>query len=241
VSVSARWTDGGEGTDVELVLRRRLVRATFAPIVALDTGLTAGFRAVMRGPIGSLLEQPASLYNAASRRGLLSECDDVCLDNTIDAATRAKLTTPLAVFVHRDAHSPLVARDTAFRLVVEFDAATTAVTTDAVQQAQANDVTVAVRAGEDLSAVPANADYVIVDLHRVDASALDALRTSCVVIAEALDAEADVERAWQLGVGYGFGLRFGRPDLLVREPLVTDRRGIVARPSHAPDEGRVNG
>jgi EAL domain-containing protein (putative c-di-GMP-specific phosphodiesterase class I) len=241
--VSARWTDRGEGTDIELVLRRRLVRATFAPIVALDTGLTAAFRASIRGPIGSLLENPASLYIAAARRGMLAACDDVCLDSTLDAAARAKLAAPLAVFTHRDAHTPITRRDADFRVVVEFDAsaAPAHITADAVARARAHGYAVALRTNDAPDSLPTAADYVIVDIHRADAASLDAVHASSVTIAESLDTEADVERAWQLGVQYGLGLRFGRPDLLVREPLVYDRRGLGAAPSQAPDSNRVNG
>ena len=44
------------------------------------------------------------------------------------------------------------------------------------------------------------------------------------------------ERAIAVGVEYGYGLRFGRPDLLVRAPVVFDHAGV--RTSDATRDAR---
>src|SRR3954454_21400872 len=51
--VSARWTDGGDDARIDVVLRRRIVRAVFEPVLQLDGGLPAGYCGSVRGPLGS--------------------------------------------------------------------------------------------------------------------------------------------------------------------------------------------
>ncbi|MCU1426857.1 MAG: hypothetical protein JWL83_857 [Actinomycetia bacterium] len=229
--MSARWTDGDGDGQVDVVLRRHLVRTAFAPIVTLESGLTSGFRAVTRGPIGSSLEHAHNLYAAASRRGLLAQCDELCFENAVEAATRAKLHTPLAVIVRRDASYTPSPSERDFPIVIELDASAVSEKTliDACLRARAAGYAVALRAGRD--DLPTDAgfapDLVLVDVHRTEPGMLDAIPSTALLIAEGLDAEGDLERARSLGIDYGCGPRFGRPDLLVRSPAVFDRRGLL--------------
>jgi EAL domain-containing protein (putative c-di-GMP-specific phosphodiesterase class I) len=57
-----------------------------------------------------------------------------------------------------------------------------------------------------------------------------------IVVAVGVDSERDVERLQDAGIAFGAGLRFGRPDLVVRPPVVHDRDGLGVR--HAPADAR---
>jgi hypothetical protein len=231
--VSARWTDGEDGANVDVVLRRRLVRATFAPIVALDSELTCGYRTAIRGPIGSPLEHAAQLQIAAARRGLLGQYEAMAFDSTIEAATRAKLPAPLAVCIGGDPRGVFSRRDTSFHVVLEFDVASVpnALAAAAVSRARGCGYATALRGSlADVAGLPGSPDLVIVDLHHVERAgeaALTDLGAAVTLIAEGLDTDAAVERARNLGARYGSGARLGRADLLVRAPVVFDTRGFV--------------
>jgi hypothetical protein len=52
--------------------------------------------------------------------------------------------------------------------------------------------------------------------------------TGSVLIAEGLDSDHDVAAMRAAGIELGHGLRFGRPDLLVRAPVLFDAAGLRA-------------
>jgi hypothetical protein len=237
--VSARWTDGEEDANVDVVLRRRLLRAAFQSIVCIDSELTAGLRAVIRGPLGSPLERADQLFAAAERRGRVTPLDTLCFDVVVEAGDRAKLQAPLAVFADRDV-TAFVANPTApatktSPIVLVFAATTTQVRplVDATALARRLGYCVAfsITDERDVPAVTATTpDYVIVDTRTIDAASVTTLASSATLIAAAVDSETTLAHARELGIAYAYGMRFGRPDLLVRAPLVFDRAGVKMRP-----------
>jgi EAL domain-containing protein (putative c-di-GMP-specific phosphodiesterase class I) len=247
--VSARWTDGEDEARVDVVLRRRLVRAAFQPVVRLETGLTAGYHASLRGPLGSPLEREDRLFTVATHRGLRREFDDLRLTTTLDAAERARLAAPLTLFVRRDVEAAATDRRVfdggavAFPVVVEFDAG--AVTTPArIAEAAARTraagwkVALANVTAEDgamslLATVRPEYVGIEADLWARDADAFapiveHAVATRSTLLAGGVDTDRDAGLLTGSEVAFGYGLRFGRPDLLVRPPQVFDRAGCVA-------------
>jgi EAL domain-containing protein (putative c-di-GMP-specific phosphodiesterase class I) len=247
--VSARWTDGEDEARVDVVLRRRLVRAAFQPVVRLDTGLTAAYHASLRGPLGSPLEREDRLFTVAAHRGLRREFDDLRLATTLDAAERARLAAPLTLFVRRDVEAAagdrrvFDATATAFPVVVEFDAGfvtTTARAAEAAARTRAAGWKVAlanVTPDDGALALLATVrpEYVGIeaDLWSRDTDAFapvieHAMANESTLLASGIDTERDATLLTGTDVAFGYGLRFGRPDLLVRAPQVFDPAGCVA-------------
>jgi EAL domain-containing protein (putative c-di-GMP-specific phosphodiesterase class I) len=247
--VSARWTDGEDDARVDVVLRRRLVRAAFQPVVRLGTGLTAGYHATLRGPLGSPLEREDRLLTVAAHRGLRREFDDLRLATTLDAAERAKLTGPLALFVRRDVEAAATDRRAfdgaavGFPVVVEFDAG--AVTTPArIAEAAARTRAAGWRVGlanvapDDrvtslLGSVRPEYIGIEADLWGRDRDAFaaivdEAAQLGSTLLASGVDTDRDAGLLRGSEIAFGYGLRFGRPDLLVRAPQVFDPAGCVA-------------
>jgi EAL domain-containing protein (putative c-di-GMP-specific phosphodiesterase class I) len=92
-------------------LRRSLVRATLAtgsirpvyqPIVRLDDGAVVAFEALSRGPRGSAVERPESLFAAARAVGLLADLDRLCRTVALRGALDGGLLPPLALFLNTE-------------------------------------------------------------------------------------------------------------------------------------------
>jgi EAL domain-containing protein (putative c-di-GMP-specific phosphodiesterase class I) len=233
--VSARWTDGEDEAYVDVVLRRRLVRTAFQAIVRLDSRLPCAFHALTRGPLGSPLEQPNRLAGAALARGVATQLDQLCFFTALDAAERARVAAPLRVFVPR---APVSVRedgalDQSVPAVIELGAGEPlAALRDATARARELGYEIAL---DDVSCedVVATVEELQPDFVMVAASACELVvpmlaECPAVPIAVGLDTEFATAQAAATGVEYGYGLRFGRPDLLVRAPVVFDHAGLRA-------------
>jgi EAL domain-containing protein (putative c-di-GMP-specific phosphodiesterase class I) len=80
----------------------RSVRPVFQPLVELDGEAVVGYEALARGPAGSRWENPADLFGAAYRLGLVSELDWSCRAAAFDGALAADLDPDLALFVNAE-------------------------------------------------------------------------------------------------------------------------------------------
>lgn len=87
------------------------VRAVFQRVVDLQTGRTAGFEALARGPEGSPLESPLELFAAARAEGRTAELELACQQAAVGAAAAAGLAAPLGLFVNVEPE--LISRATA--------------------------------------------------------------------------------------------------------------------------------
>jgi EAL domain-containing protein (putative c-di-GMP-specific phosphodiesterase class I) len=233
--VPARWTDGEDEAYVDVVLRRRLVRTAFQAIVRLDTALPCAFHALTRGPLGSPLEHPERLAGAAAARGVATQLDQLCFATALDAAERARLAAPLRLFVPR-APISLLHDNAADRRVPAVLELSVHAPIDALRSAAARaralgyEIALDDVVREDAVGV---VDAIRPDFVMVAASACDVLAPvlaafSALPIAVGLDTEFATAGAIAAGIEYGYGLRFGRPDLLVRAPVVFDHMGLAA-------------
>ncbi len=240
--MSARWTDGDDHARIDVVLRRRALRAAFQPIVRLERGLTVGYHASVRGPLGSPLEHESQLATVAAHRGVAFHLDELRFHTILDAAYRAKLAAPITLFVSRtvDAvlQAPLAVRDGVLPLVVVLDApALDERIGRAATRVRSEGCAVALRA---LPATDAAAalltevapEFVVVDARTGQVPA-EIARSGATLVAAGVDHEADVATMVGAGVAFGYGQRFGRPDLLVRPPAIFDHEGFGRSPHGA--------
>ncbi|UQX86863.1 EAL domain-containing protein [Jatrophihabitans telluris] len=86
-------------TGIDEVLRERLVRTVFQPIVDLDSGAVVAYEALSRGPAGPL-ERPDILFAAARAAGCLTELDELCRRTALESAISAGIFDPLTVFIN---------------------------------------------------------------------------------------------------------------------------------------------
>ena len=81
---------------IDTVIEDRAVRVAFQPVVRLDSGEVVGFEALIRGPVGTSLESPIALLDAARRAGRLGELDWLCRVQAMNAAVRANLSPKIS-------------------------------------------------------------------------------------------------------------------------------------------------
>jgi EAL domain-containing protein (putative c-di-GMP-specific phosphodiesterase class I) len=85
------------------VLAHGAVDVGFQPVVDLVSQRTVGYEALARGPIGTELETPRALFDAARAVGRLDELDWLCQRLALRAALQAGLRAPSVLFVNVEA------------------------------------------------------------------------------------------------------------------------------------------
>jgi EAL domain-containing protein (putative c-di-GMP-specific phosphodiesterase class I) len=88
--------------DFDRVLDTRAVQPVFQPLIDLDDRHVVGYEALARGPVGSALETPAALFEAAWRAGRVAELDWACRAAAFTEAIRGGLGPPLTLFVNAE-------------------------------------------------------------------------------------------------------------------------------------------
>ncbi len=94
---------GDVGTEAEVlddIITTRAIRVLYQPIVELESGATVGWEALARGPVGSELEFPDRLFDAAARLGRTAELDHCCRAAAVGGALAAGLGTAQELFVN---------------------------------------------------------------------------------------------------------------------------------------------
>ncbi|WP_084557452.1 EAL domain-containing protein [Hamadaea tsunoensis] len=79
--------------EFERVVKDRLLRTLFQPIVSVESRAVAGYEGLIRGPAGSILESPEALIEEAYRQNRVAEFDWVARAS----ASRAALASRLAL------------------------------------------------------------------------------------------------------------------------------------------------
>ena len=87
----------------DLIAERKL-RTVFQPIVELEFADRSpiGYEALTRGPAGSELEMPASLFGAAARDGVLPELDRACLRIAMESAIAGGFSASQLLFLNAE-------------------------------------------------------------------------------------------------------------------------------------------
>ncbi len=233
-------------TALGAILRDRLLRSVFQPIVDLESGTLFGFEALVRGPAGSPLERPDALFAAARAEGLLAELDHACQVAAVEAAARHRIEEPLTLFVNAEPDAvgsqPLPPIGREIRGVVELTERTLTSRLPellpAVQRARADGWGVALDdVGADtrsLALMPVlRPDVIKLDLRLVQeqptpeiaaiagAVGAQAERTGATVLAEGIETVEQAEYARALGATLGQGYLFGRPSEVPRRENAT--------------------
>ena len=89
-------TRRGVPWSIDKVIDEWAVNIVFQPVVRLGTGEVVGFEALARGPVGTSLESPMALFEAARRSCKLGELDWLCRVQAMNAAVRADLPPNLS-------------------------------------------------------------------------------------------------------------------------------------------------
>jgi EAL domain-containing protein (putative c-di-GMP-specific phosphodiesterase class I) len=86
--------------EFEAILEERRLESVFQPIVRLDTGETAGYEGLVRGPAGSSFASAPALLEAAYRAGRVVEFDWVARATACRAAMGAGLSPDQLLFLN---------------------------------------------------------------------------------------------------------------------------------------------
>jgi hypothetical protein len=86
------------------------IRIVFQPIISLRDGAILGYEALSRGPAGSPLENPDTLFGVAAESGKLWELEQLCRTKALEAAYTNNLTIKLFLNVN-----PSVIHDVKFK------------------------------------------------------------------------------------------------------------------------------
>src|ERR1700749_1664785 len=86
--------------EFERVLRGRLLRTVFQPIVRVESGAVAGYEGLIRGPAGSILESPDALIKEAYRQNRVAEFDWIARASGSRAALAARLAPDDLLFLN---------------------------------------------------------------------------------------------------------------------------------------------
>ncbi len=84
------------------VLRSGSIRAVYQPIVDLGSGRPLGYEALARGPVGSRLEMPGPLFEAARAEGILGAFDRACRERALSEALRQGLRGEDLLFLNAE-------------------------------------------------------------------------------------------------------------------------------------------
>ncbi|MCU1691020.1 MAG: hypothetical protein JWM64_111 [Frankiales bacterium] len=252
-------------TDVQDVVAGAPLQMAYQPVVHLDTGLVAGYEALLRGPRGD--SDPCALLDAARALGVPGAFDWACRDAALAGALEAGLGNSLTLFVNvepdTDGDVPEARLDrveqaaNGLRVVLE-------VTERAVVERPSELLRLVDRARErswgialdDIGADPASLammpflepDVIKLDLQLVQqrpspeiglvmsAVLAQAERTGAVVVAEGVEDAEQREAALALGATLGQGWLFGRPTALPQQLPVVDRVVPLHRSWSAHDD-----
>lgn len=97
---SRKQTSANAGAVLEALLAERAVVPVFQPIVDLDGGGVVGLEALARGPVGSLLERPDQLFEAARESGQVAALDELCRERAVEEALAARISGPMTLFLN---------------------------------------------------------------------------------------------------------------------------------------------
>lgn len=86
--------------EFERVLRDRLLRTLFQPIVRVESGKVVGYEALIRGPAGSIFESPDALIKEAYRQNRVAEFDWIARASACRAALAARLAPDDLLFLN---------------------------------------------------------------------------------------------------------------------------------------------
>jgi EAL domain-containing protein (putative c-di-GMP-specific phosphodiesterase class I) len=235
-----------ERLDVRTVVAEGLVRSVYQPIIDLSDRAVVGYEALARGPAGTELEAPRTLFEHAAAEGLVGELDRLCRERAIEGALGGSLVPPLSLFInlepatlrHEDpllTHLPEIGAGR-IRVIAEFTerdiAARPAEAVAAVQWLRRRGCGIALDdVGTDprsLALLPfLSPDVVKLDMallherrpspetaHIVMAVNAEAERRGTAVLAEGIETEEHLRRAYAMGATLGQGFYFGHPDEL---------------------------
>jgi EAL domain-containing protein (putative c-di-GMP-specific phosphodiesterase class I) len=88
--------------ELDRLVSGRLITAIYQPLIDLRSGATVGFEALARGPAGSPLHTPDTLFDTARAAGRLAELDWVCRAAALRGALDAGLSPALTLFVNSE-------------------------------------------------------------------------------------------------------------------------------------------
>ncbi len=239
------------------------LRPVYQPIVDLATGAPVGYEALIRGPRGSELENPAALFGTARRAGRLGDLDRACQAAALDGARAAGLAAPWALFVNVEpetAEAPPPGGRTG-NLPVVLELTERALTSRPAQLlrlvacARAQGWRIAlddVGADRDsLALLPLlRPDVIKLDLRLVqarptaDIAAImnavnaEAERSGSLLLAEGIETPAHLMVARALGATLGQGWLFGRPAALPAPLPGAPDRALRLGGGAEPDPGR---
>jgi EAL domain-containing protein (putative c-di-GMP-specific phosphodiesterase class I) len=84
------------------LLARGGIRSVYQPIIDLADGRPVGYEALARGPVGSALEMPGSLFAAAEEEGILGSFDRACRGVALAGALDAGLGEDDLLFLNAE-------------------------------------------------------------------------------------------------------------------------------------------
>lgn len=99
---SRRRRELDQGQELDRILRDTRLETVFQPIVDLRDGRVLGYEALSRGPAGSTLERPQSMFRAAVEAGLSPDLDRSCREAALEAVRR--MAAPGKVFLNTLPH-----------------------------------------------------------------------------------------------------------------------------------------
>ena len=236
------------------------LRAVYQPIVELDGGAVVAYEALARGPVGSSLEAPLTLFAAAREQGLTAELDLACRTTAIRGALAAGLDNAGVLFVNAEpealtAQSAAVGAELtrASQLQVFVEITERALTVHPASLLEAVERLRAAGFGIALDDVGADRrSLALLPLLRPDLVKLDislihnhpsrmsgevmngvcayAESTGAVILAEGIEEESHIVAATSLGATLAQGWYFGRPGPLPARASIERRAGTLGLP-----------